>query len=237
MSGSRRVLVLGIVLADAENLAGSIAQNLASSRNWTVEQRWVVIGKKPIPGGSLQVCEKLEVGEPKFSILNRILSTITLSDYQYVIFVDDDVELPASFLDAYLELVDKYDFALAQPARTHDSFTDHPFVEQLDGITARQTLFVEIGPVVSMRADALALLTPFDLASPMGWGYDFTWPVAIQRANLKMGIVDAAPVHHRLRKSCTHYGHGETDEQMARYLSGRPHLNKEEAFYIVESFA
>ncbi len=234
MNTQGRVLVVGIVLADVANLADSIAQSLAASAEWTVEQQWVAIGQsRP----ALPVVEALSSGEPKFVILNRVLGRANLGDYNYVIVTDDDIELPAFFLDRYLACVGKYDFALAQPARTHDSYIDHRFVEQLDGITARQTRYVEIGPLFSVRTDALPLLKPFDVTSPMGWGYDFTWPLAMDAANLKMGIVDALPVSHKLRKPVANYVHAEADVQMKKYLAARPHLTPEQAFYIVESFA
>ncbi len=237
MTTKGKVLVVGIVLADVANLADSIAENLADSQEWTVDQQWVAIAKGPLRGASLQVVETLPSGEPKFVILNRVLGNTDLGAYNYVIITDDDIELPPSFLDRYLAWVRKYDFALAQPARTHDSYIDHRFVEQLDGITARQTRYVEIGPLFSMRADALPILTPFDVTTPMGWGYDFTWPLAMDAAKLKMGIVDAVPVSHKLRKPVAHYVHAEADAQMKKYISEHPHLKPEEAFYILESFA
>lgn len=237
MSTKGRVLVVGIVLADVANLADSIARSLASSREWAVEQQWIVIGKSPLRDASLQVVETLSSSEPKFVILNRVLGSTNLCDYNYVVITDDDIELPPFFLDRYLAWVGKYNFALAQPARTHDSYIDHRFVEQLDGISARQTRYVEIGPLFSMREDALPILTPFDVTSPMGWGYDFTWPVTIDAAKLKMGIVDAVPVSHRMRKPVANYVHSDADGQMKEYLAGRSHLKPEEAFYIVESFA
>ncbi|MGB7554536.1 MAG: hypothetical protein WBM04_09180 [Candidatus Korobacteraceae bacterium] len=233
---AKKVLVLGIVLTDVANLADSIAQSLAVSQEWTVEQRWVAIGKSTLRSASLQVVESLPSKEPKFAILNRLLGSIDRGDYDYVIVTDDDIELPEFFLDQYLAWVGKYDFALAQPARTHDSYIDHRFVEQLDGITARQTRYVEIGPLFSMREDALPILTPFDVTTPMGWGYDFTWPLAIQAAQLRMGIVDAVPVRHKLRKPVANYVHSDANEQMKIYLGSRPHLTPEEAFHIVESY-
>lgn len=110
------------------------------------------------------------------------------------------------------------------------------FLIVLDGITARQTLFVEIGPLFSMRADALELLTPFDVTTPMGWGYDFTWALAMETVGLKLGIVDATPVMHRLRKPVANYAYVDADWQMKAYLAARPHFKKEEAFRIIESF-
>jgi hypothetical protein len=132
--------------------------------------------------------------------------------------------------------VNHYDFALAQPARTHDSYTDHPFVEQLDGLTARQTRFVEVGPLFSMRRDIASLLVPFDQRSPMGWGYDLAWPCVAEGAGLRMGIVDAVPVSHSLRKPVSHYEHARTDEARTHYLAQVPHLDFEDAFFVRESY-
>ena len=128
-------------------------------------------------------------------------------------------------------------FALAQPARTHASYIDHPFVEQLTGIDARWTRFVEIGPVFSMRRDAAELMVPFDENSPMGWGYDFVWPVLLETAGLRLGIVDATPVGHTMRRPLAHYDYEPTRARMDEYLTRRPHLTPGEAFVIVESYA
>src|SRR4029077_2725964 len=117
------------------------------------------------------------------------------------------------------------------------SYTDHLFVKQLGGIVARQTRFVEIGPLFSMSAAAARLLTPFDERSPMGWGYDFVWPVVIEKAGLKMGIVDQFPVAHNLRQPVTNYVHGDSSSQMESFLSYHEHLEKHEAFRIIKSFA
>ncbi len=237
MSAKRRALVTGIALVDVPNLASAVAANLASSSDWLVDQKWVAIGSNCTESGSLDIVEHLASGEPKFAILNRLLGNMDLSAYDFIIVTDDDIELPGSFLDRYLALADCYDFALAQPARSHDSYIDHVFVEQLDGITARQTHFVEIGPLFSMRADALPFLLPFDISTPMGWGYDFTWPSVMKKVGLKMGIVDALPVRHNLRKPVVHYNHADADAQMKAYLSGQPHLTKAECFFIVESYS
>ena len=233
---NKNVLALGIVLADKEHRAFSIGEAFAGSRDWKVTQKWIAIGSASIPHTSLDVVEYLRSFEPKFVILNRILRQTRLSDYAYVVITDDDIDLPEFFLDRYLEFVTQYDFGLAQPARTHDSYIDHPFVEQLDGITARQTRFVEIGPLFSMRADALEVLTPFDEASPMGWGYDFVWPLVMENAHLTLGIVDATPVGHTMRKPVANYVHADAERQMADYFFNRPHLEKDEAFFIVESY-
>ncbi len=140
------------------------------------------------------------------------------------------------FLDSYLALVSRHKFAVAQPARTHDSYIDHRFVEQLDGIDARWTRFVEIGPLFSLHRSAFDYFLPFDEASPMGWGNDFVWPILAEKYSLRMGIVDAVPVAHNLRKPVAYYDYGTSANDMRRHLAERPHLSKKDAFYIVESY-
>jgi hypothetical protein len=63
---------------------------------------------------------------PKFELVNQMLAAVNLDEFDVVLVCDDDISLPSGFVDRYLALVHHYDFALAQPARTHDSFTDHP---------------------------------------------------------------------------------------------------------------
>ena len=70
----------------------------------------------------------------------------------------------------------------------------------------------------------------------MGWGYDFVWPVIIERAGLRMGIVDAAPVAHNLREDAANYDYDSARHTMAEFLASRPHLSRHEAFSIIESY-
>ena len=232
-----RVLVLGVYLTFTDTHVANIISRLRQSRDWLVDQRWIAIGPEVNAAVADVTVVHQEARAPKFALLNRLLTTVDAGQYEFVLVCDDDIALPEAFLDRYLALVQQYDFSLAQPARTHDSYIDHPFVEQLDGLTARHTRFVEIGPLFSVRRDAAALLLPFDERSPMGWGYDQAWPCVIEAAGLRMGIVDAVPVSHALRKPVAHYRHAEADQARAQYLATMPHLPYEEAFFIRESHA
>jgi len=236
-SRAGQVLVAGIYLADRENRVAQISAELARSQQWRVDQRWIALGAKGPPPG-LEAVTSLRVSEPtpKFTLLNRIVRPDSVGSYEFVLVCDDDIALPDGFLDRYLELASHYDLALSQPARSHASFIDHSMVEQLDGLDARWTRFVEIGPVFAIRRDAVGLLLPFDESSPMGWGYDFVWPVLLERAGKRMGIVDATPVGHDLRKPVAFYEHGAADSAMKAFLASRPHLSKSEAFTIREAY-
>lgn len=231
------ILVLGVYLTDKENYAPSILAELQKSRDWAVEQRWVGLGKAA-PDSDLQALTALRQKKPapKFVLLNRLLADINLSAYEYLLVVDDDIMLPEGFVDDYLSLVERYHLAVAQPARTHDSYIDHPFVERLDGIAARRTRFVEIGPLFSLHRSAFKAFLPFDEGSPMGWGYDFVWPCLALDQGLHMGVVDAVAVAHSLRPPVMHYDYNSANAAMGRFLAQRPHLSKKDAFFIVESY-
>ncbi len=67
----------------------------------------------------------------------------------------------------------------------------------------------------------------------MGWGNDFVWPVLAEKHNLKMGIVDAVPVGHNLRKPVAYYNYGTSADAMRNYLATRPaFIQKRRLFYI-----
>jgi len=234
---AERVLVAGIYLADRENNIVAISKELSQSKRWTVDQQWIALGRGAIPDGLAPLTvSAVESPTPKFVLLNQLLGKLDLDRYAFVLVCDDDIGLPPGFVDRYLDLVVTHGFALAQPARSHRSDIGHVFVEELDGLTARWTRFVEIGPVFSMRRDAARLLLPFDEASPMGWGYDFIWPVIIEKADLRMGIVDAVPVDHNLREHGAAYDYDSSRQTMAQFLAPRPHLSRHEAFSIIESY-
>lgn len=232
------VLVTGIYLTNQRNNIENIVKNLNFTKNWKLVQKWVSIGGVSHNKDVKKVTIKnLNEGMPKFIILNSVLKQEYLENYDFVIICDDDVILPEGFIDTYLSYVNLFDFSLAQPARTHNSFIDHHFVEKFDGLIARRTRFVEIGPVISIRKDAFNIILPFDEESYMGWGYDFVWPCLIENAGLKMGIIDAVAVEHSIRKPVRNYNYDDANNSMIKYLESKQHLTKDEAFVILESYA
>ena len=233
----KRVLVAGIYLPDRENHALAISDELSSSADWQVDLCWGAVGSRPPPE---ELRARTHIISPqrvsKFELLNRLLAEAPLDDYEYLMITDDDIELPAGFVDDYLDVVTRRRFHLAQPARTHRSYIDHHFVAQLVGVEARRTRFVEIGPLFSLQRDAFPVLLPFDEAAPMGWGLDCVWPTLIESAGLTLGIVDATPVTHALRKPVALYDYDETNASMQQFLQDQPHLSAEDRFLSLETW-
>jgi hypothetical protein len=231
------VLVVGCYLTEKPSNIVQLSRSFKQSAQWKVIQRWAALGKKDPPSELLGLTvKKQKILRPKFEVINELLAEELLNEYEYVIVSDDDILLPTHFLDNYLRLVKKYDFCLAQPARSLNSFNDHDLVWQIKDLQARQTRFVEIGPIFSMRKDIYDHFLPFDLSSPMGWGYDFTWPCIVEELGLRMGIVDSTPVDHSLREPVINYSWKAAEAGMKKYLSGRRHLSEAEAHTILESY-
>lgn len=226
-----RVLVLGIYLTDHPNHAEHLVARYSASQRHAVDQVWGAVGATP-PPACLHHVTRVHATEkvPKFILLNQLLEGIRISDYDYLIFSDDDITVQANFLDAYLSWVQAYHFSIAQPARTRHSYRAHRFVLQQRFMKGRETRFVEIGPVFSFDRAAAECLLPFDASSPMGWGYDYVWPVVAERLGWSMGIIDIVPVDHSYRPQSKTYDTAQTAGVMRNYLSCHSHLTPERAF-------
>lgn len=232
-----RVLIVGVYLADRKNLIGHIVQELNESRRFRVTQHWASIGgHPPTPHVARVTTLKSDRKIPKFQLINRMLARVPLERYAFVVVCDDDIQLPPGFLDDFLSLQQRYDFSLAQPARTPNSHLDHAIVRQVPSLIARQTRFVEIGPLLSLRKDAFRWLLPFPEASPMGWGLDFVWPVILERQGLRLGIIDRTPVRHSVRPPAKVYDSNQTFKDMESFLCTTPHLSREEAMQVIARY-
>lgn len=235
-SGNKQfsVLVLGVYLSDRENAIEHIVHALSETQQFIVDQKWIsLLGTPPSNEVALVTVRRRFGRMAKFTLLNYLLATTAWRLYDYVILCDDDIRLPGGFIDKFISLQKQFNFALAQPARTHNSYIDHPITEQVDGMLARETRFVEIGPLTSIRADLMRIIAPFDETAPMGWGLDFVWPCIASEHNLKLGIIDATPVDHSMRAPVTAYDGTSTRRRMQHYLSSRNHLSKEDAFTTI----
>jgi len=219
-----RVLVMGICLADKPHNAEAIIANLSESDSYSVTHCWAALGTSR-PSGRLLESVRLQtvLPIPKFTVINRLLETVDLSNYRYVIFSDDDIHLPPHFLDDFLRLQENLDFRLAQPARTSASYIDHAIVEQRPEALARQTRFVECGPLVSAHESVYELLIPFEPESPMGWGYENLWSYRLGNRGFQMGIIDAVPIGHWMRAPQSYYNAESARGDMDHLLRVYPH--------------
>jgi hypothetical protein len=232
-----QVLVAGVVLADRPNTAVDTFRRLAEARHHDVDQHWISISRGrrlPRPLRELPVVDRRDKLVPKYELLDGLLASVDLPAYDYVLLVDDDVVLPFGFLDVFLDAQSALGFALAQPARTATSSSAYPIVAQHPGLVARRTRFVEQGPVLSIHRSVLADVVPFDLRSPMGWGYENIWTARLE-GRAALGIIDATPVDHSVRTTAGLYSIGLADQQRLALLASERHVATEDCMRVVQA--
>lgn len=162
-----------------------------------------------------------QLGGGKFQNLNRLLAERGESDW--VLVVDDDVALPSEFLDGFIALAEAFELDLAQPAQTLASHAAWASARRVPFAIARQTNFVEIGPVTAFSRRVTAELLPFpDLR--MGWGLDLHWAALARERGWKLGIVDALPVRHETRRVAGAYAPDDAIAEAQRFLADKPYL-------------
>lgn len=129
----------------------------------------------------------------RFELLNRLAGAVPPD--HWLLICDDDVALDRRGAGTLLALAARLHLDLAQPAHANrGSHFFHPITGRRPFRLARETTFVEIGPVLVIAPDARPRLLPFPTVG-MGWGTELLW-FDLQQAGMRLGIVDATPMRH-----------------------------------------
>jgi len=163
----------------------------------------------------------------KFENLNDIIARHDVAAFDWLIAIDDDVELPRGFLDGFVHLAEAAGFRLAQPAQSLASHAAWPIVRRRAFVAHRRTSFVEIGPVTAFDRTAVEALVPFP---PLrwGWGLELHWAAIARERGWPMGIVDALPVRHELRTVAAGYSAEPAIEEARAFLAAHPYVRRDE---------
>jgi GT2 family glycosyltransferase len=206
----RRVLVLQVERAEHADLAARARAELARSRHGV----------------------ELRIGGPedrgKFENLNRLLGERSIDDRDWLLVLDDDVELPRGFLDRFVFLCERFSLQLAQPAHRLNSHAAWPQTRRRPGSVVRETRFVEIGPVTAFANATFATLLPFP-ALRMGWGLDAHWGALAREHGWRCGVTDAVAIRHRAAPAAETYSREAAISEARTFLAGRPYVRAEDA--------
>ena len=203
----RSVLVVGVERPG--RLMGALRAELHRTRH-RVEMRTATMGA----GG-------------KFEHLNALLAEHPAGGHDWLLVVDDDVVLPARFLDRFLHCAENAGLVLAQPAHRRHSHAAWPATRRLPGGAVRASRFVEIGPVTAFAAATFDVLLPFpDLR--MGWGLDAHWGAVARQHGWPMGVVDATPILHTTPVGGG-YGRAAAVAEARAFRATRPYVTRAEA--------
>jgi hypothetical protein len=160
----------------------------------------------------------------KFENLNRLLADLPAPvTFDWTLIVDDDVALPTRFLDRFTALAGRLALDLAQPAQTRRSHAAWQVTRRRPASVARQTRFVEIGPVTAFRSTVAEELLPFPPLR-FGWGLDVHWAALAEERNWRLGILDALPVRHERGAVASSYDRTAAIEEGRRFLTTKQYL-------------
>jgi hypothetical protein len=169
----------------------------------------------------------------KFENINALLAEHPLGDRDWLLVIDDDVVLPRGFLDSFLCAAERAGFRFAQPAHRLHSHAAWAVTRRRPGATARETTFVEIGPVTAFHRDTFAVVMPFPDGLRMGWGLDVHWAAVAREHGWPIGIVDATPIGHTQAPAGSGYARDAAVEEARAFLEGRPYVRRDEVRTLV----
>jgi Glycosyl transferase family 2 len=208
---ARRVLVVGVDRPDRPGLMASAQAELRRSRQ---DVRFEIARGASDRG--------------KFENLNLLIARCSLEDFDWLLVIDDDVSLPRGFLDRFVFLAERFGLRIAQPAHRRRSHAAWEVTRRQAGAVARETAFVEIGPVTAFHSDTFAELLPFPRLR-MGWGLDAHWSAVARDRGWPIGVVDATAIRHTLAPAASSYSWDEAMDEAREFLADRPHVDAAEA--------
>jgi hypothetical protein len=225
---ARRVLVTGVYRP--RSLLPEALGRLRSERH---EVRFAL---GAIEGADARLAEHTvaeRLGGGKFENLNRVMSAAGAGpDFDWLLAVDDDIRLPARFLDRFLAVCERFRLDLAQPAQTLLSHSAWRVTRRRPATLVRETRFVEIGPLTAFGRRAMDDLLPFPELR-FGWGLDLHWAALAAERGWRLGVVDATPVRHRSATVGSAYRRDDAEAEAAGFLAARPHLTAGQAGEVI----
>ena len=129
----------------------------------------------------------------RFELVNRLVADGDLRGRTLVV-ADDDARFSRGTLVEFLELMRRYRLDLAQPAHGRGSHWTHPITRAEPLTVARETTFVEIGPLFAVAPPWVPRVCPFPELG-MGWGLELDW-LRLHDEGCRLGIVDRTRIVH-----------------------------------------
>lgn len=136
-----------------------------------------------------------------------------LLNYDYIWLPDDDLSTTSQNINYFFQLVEQYQFSLAQPALTHNSYFSHAILLQVQGFIYRNTNFVEVMAPCFSREAFLQCWQTFS-ENKSGWGLDALWPNLLKNKNI--GVIDITPIFHTRPVGIAGHGMGN-DKDSPQY--------------------
>jgi hypothetical protein len=156
----------------------------------------------------------------RMDLLNRLWDVARADAPAQVVVADDDVSFARGSLAQLLGAASVCGFGIAQPARRRDGDFSHEITRERALMLARQTTFVEIGPLFVVSGAWIPKVLPFPEGFGMGWGLELLWQ-ELHRDGCGLGVVDCVSVDHPGRAGSREYDAGPEGERLRSMLQER----------------
>jgi GT2 family glycosyltransferase len=206
----RGVLVLGVERPEHQALATRAQAEIMSSRH------------------QVELHTRAPGALGKFENLNLLLAEHPAAGHDWLLLLDDDVELPHGFLDRFLFLCERFSLQLAQPAHRLNSHAAWPQTRRRSGSVVRETPFVEIGPVTAFASATFETLLPFPELR-MGWGLDAHWAALAREQGWRCGVIDAVAIRHRAAPAADGYSREAAMAEARGFLAEHEYLSAQDS--------
>jgi hypothetical protein len=131
----------------------------------------------------------------RFSLINHLYNSKPVSDGAWVVVADDDVYFLNGDLRTMIQVMKQTGFAFAQPGQSTLGWWTDMFSVSRPFVLARDTNFVDQGPLFLADPDFFQLMFPLPESDDMGWGVEAEW-YRLNSGRSRMGIIDACRVVH-----------------------------------------
>lgn len=178
----------------------------------------------------VQTCAAPMAERGKFANINEALKQHDLGRFDWLIITDDDVVLPADFMDVFIFVAETMGLSIAQPAHRCLSYTTFTFNYRKWNSLGRTTRYVESGPVTAFHRDIIPHVVPFP---PLrwAWGVDIAWSVTAERLGMPIGIVDCTPLEH-IKEVASTYDVRPAIAEAREFLNQRNIASSREALFV-----
>ncbi len=162
---------------------------------------------RDLPAGSLVALHALDETAPELAAMTRAVGPgprMALLDAlirrhpplgRPVLITDDDISFVGTGACRFSGYAAAAAFDIAQPAHQPTSHATFFVTRVVPLSTARETRFVEIGPVVLFSPRVQPHVLPFPADAGMGWGLDVAW-AGLREQGYRLGVIDATPIIH-----------------------------------------
>lgn len=131
----------------------------------------------------------------KFDNIALAIKPYDMGDFDWLLVTDDDVRLPADFLDLLMFFALRCDLKFAQPAHRFVSYASARIIVRRFKSLVRRTQFVENGPVTLFHSSTFPEILPFP-SLRWAWGIDVLWSAIAMRKGWRMGVIDGLSLKH-----------------------------------------